>query len=110
VRIGALTQQNGESQMTKMKTLSAVIILSAAVAAPVFAQDAGVRGPGNRYGLEQQRGSRGAYNQLNGPSSYAAARALDDEDKRDLENFGFSGRDPSVPGGKDSSLNGGTAN
>jgi hypothetical protein len=42
---------------------------------------------------------------LNGPS-YASARALDDEDKRDIENFGFSGRDPSVPGGKDSSLNG----
>ena len=91
--------------MTKMKTLSAAIVLSAAVATPVFAQDAGVRGPGNRYGLEQQRGSRGAYNQLNGPT-YAGARALDDEDKRDIDNFGFSGRDPSVPGGKDSSLNG----
>ena len=96
--------------MTKMKTLSAAIILSAAVTTPLFAQDTGVRGPGNRYGLEQQRGSRGAYNQLNGPSSYAAARALDDEDKRDMDNFGFSGRDPSVPGGKDSSLNGGNGN
>jgi hypothetical protein len=95
--------------MTKMKTLSAAIIVSAAVAAPVFAQDAGVRGPASRYGLEQQRGSRGAYNQLSGPS-YATARALDDEDKRDMDNFGFSGRDPSVPGGKDSSLNGSNGN
>jgi len=95
--------------MTKMKMLGAVIILSAAVATPVFAQDAGVRGPGSRHGLEQQRGSRGAYNQLNGPS-FATARALDDEDKRDMDNFGFSGRDPSVPGGKDSSLNGGNGN
>jgi hypothetical protein len=104
-RASALTRQNGKSQMTKMKTLSAAIILSAAVITPVFAQDAGVRGPGSRYGLEQQRGSRGAYNQLNGPS-YATARALDDEDKRDIDNFGFSGRDPSVPGGRDASLNG----
>src|SRR3984957_12207686 len=69
----ALTRQNRESQMTKMKTLSALVILSAAVATPVFAQDAGVRGPGSRYGLESQRGptyhgrNRGAYNQLNGP-------------------------------------------
>jgi hypothetical protein len=38
--------------MTKMKALSAVAILSAAVAAPVFAQDAGILGPGDRYGLE----------------------------------------------------------
>ena len=89
----------------KIKTLSAIAILTAAVATPVFAQDAGVRGPGSRYGLEQQRGSRGAYNQLNGPS-YTTARALDDEDKRDIENFGFSGRDPSVPGGRDASLKG----
>jgi hypothetical protein len=35
--------------MTKMKTLSAVIILSAAVATPVFTQDAGVLGPGSGY-------------------------------------------------------------
>jgi hypothetical protein len=95
--------------MTKMKTLCAAIILSAAIATPVFAQDAGARGPGSRHGLEQQRGSGGAYNQLNGPS-YATARTLDDEDKRDMKNFGFSGRDPSLPGGRDSSLNGGTAN
>jgi len=32
--------------MTKMKMLGAVIILSAAVATPVFAQDAGVVGAG----------------------------------------------------------------
>ena len=92
--------------MTKISTLSAVMMFSAAVASPVFAQDeAGVPGPGSRYGLEQQRGSRGAYNQLKGPS-YTTARALDDEDKRDIDNFGFSGRDPSVPGGRDASLNG----
>jgi hypothetical protein len=89
--------------MTKMKTLSALIILSAAVATPVFAQDAGVRGPGSRYGSESQTGPRGAYNQLNGPS-YASQRALDSEDKRDIETFGFSGRDPSRVGGEDPDL------
>ena len=93
----------------KIKTLSAIAILCVAVATPVFAQDPGVRDPGSRHGLEQQRGSRAAFNQLNGPS-FATARALDDEDKRDMDNFGFSGRDPSVPGGKDSSLNGGNGN
>jgi hypothetical protein len=89
--------------MTKMKTLSAAIILSAAVAAPVFAQDAGVRGPGSRYGLVSQTGPRGAYDQLNGPS-YATPRALDGEDKRDIESFGFSGRDPSRVGAEDPDL------
>jgi hypothetical protein len=98
-----LRPQNGESQMTKMRTLSAAIILSAAVATPVFAQDTGVRGPGSRYGLASQTAPRGAYNQLNGPSD-ATPRALDDEHKRDIENFGFSGRDPSRVGGEDPDL------
>ena len=72
--------------MTRMKTLSAVIILSAAVATPVFAQ------PGH-HGRSNYRG---AYNQLNGPS-YAAPETS--EEKRNLENFGWTGRDPSRPGG-----------
>src|SRR5580700_1602259 len=58
-----------ESQMTKIKMLSAAIILSAAIATPVFAQDAGVRETGNGYGLARQPSSRGAYNQLSGPSN-----------------------------------------
>jgi hypothetical protein len=99
----ALTWQNRESQMTKMKTLSAAIILSAAVATPVFAQDADVRGPGSRYGLESQTGPGGAYNQLTRPS-YATTRALDGEDKRDMESFGFSGRDPSRVGAENPDL------
>jgi len=93
--------------MSKTKTLSAMIILFAAVATPAFAQDRGVRGPGSRHGSEAQH--RAAFNQLNGRSN-AAARALDDEDKRDIATLGFSGRDPSRPGGRDPSLNGGTAN
>jgi hypothetical protein len=45
---------------------------------------------------------RGAYDQWSG-SSYGAPRTS--EEKRNLEDFGFSGRDPSRPGGEDPSLN-----
>jgi hypothetical protein len=86
----ALTRQNGENQMTTMKTLSAAIILSAAIATPVFAQP-----------THHVRNFRGAYNQLNEPS-FAIPRT---EEGRNLENFGFSGRDPSRVGGEDPSLN-----
>jgi hypothetical protein len=96
VRIGA---HNGEGQMTKMKTLSAVIILSAAVATPVLAQEAGTRGPGSRYGLESRPFPRGAYNQLNGPS-HATPR-----NGSNVENVGSRGRDPSRVGGQDPSFN-----
>ena len=55
--------------MTNTKILRAVIILSAAFATPVFAQDGGPLGPGSRYGLEPQPGptyyGRGDY-QWNG--------------------------------------------
>jgi hypothetical protein len=110
--------------MAKRKALSAVIILSAAFAAPVFAQDA--VGPG--YGAESQlvtdhrsnhrsshrsnyrssyrssyRGPydqnfRGAYNQ---PAASFYPRPLTNEERRNLEDFGFSGRDPSRVGGQD---------
>jgi hypothetical protein len=77
--------------MTKMKMLGAVIILSAAVGTPVFAQDAGVRG---------KPGSRGAYNQLNGPS-HAATRT---RDRWNPQHYGTVERDPSIPGGEDTTL------
>jgi hypothetical protein len=83
--------------MTKMQTLSALIILSAAVATPVLAQEAGKRGPGSLYGLDSQSSLRGAYNQLNGPS-YAATRA---RDHWDPVNSGNNERDPSITGGED---------
>jgi hypothetical protein len=78
--------------MTKLKTLSAVIILSATVATPVFAQP-------THYGRAYDR-YRGAYNQSNEPF-YAIPQTRDD---RNIENFGFSGRDPSRVGGEDPSL------
>lgn len=77
--------------MTKMKTLSAVILLSTVVATPVFAKDH-VRAL-DRY--------RGVYNQFNGPT-YAIPQT---QEGRNIENFGFSGRDPSRVGGEDPSLN-----
>ncbi len=81
--------------MTKMKALSALIILSAAVATPAFAQP-------THHGRAYDRSNyRGAYNQLNGPS-YATPQT---EFERNKENFGFSGRDPSRVGGEDPSLN-----
>jgi hypothetical protein len=85
--------------MTKMKTLSAVIILSAAIATPVSAQ--GVRGPqpgathhSRAYDLWN---FRRAYNQLNGPF-YANPRT---EGGRSIENYDSGGRDPSRVGGED---------
>ena len=88
--------------MTKLRALSAIIILSAAVASPVFAQDTGMRGPTYYGRAYDQRNFRGAYNQINGPL-YAAPRAGDEE--RNIENFGFSGRDPSRVGGESPWLN-----
>jgi len=79
--------------MTKMKALSAAIILSAAVATPVLAQPV-------HHGRAHDQ-FRGTYNQLNVPS-YATPQS---EDSRNIENFGFSGRDPSRVGGEDPSLN-----
>jgi hypothetical protein len=90
--------------MTKMKMLGAVIILSAAVATPVFAQDAGVVGPGSHHGrAHDQSNYRGAYNQLNGAPYDAAPQTRDELINR--ENFGFSGRDPSRVGGENPNLN-----
>jgi hypothetical protein len=100
--------------MAKRKALSAVTILSAALAAPVFAQD--LVGPG--YGAEPQlvtkhrsnyRGPydqnfRGAYNQ---PAASFYARPLTNEERRNLEDFGFTGRDPSRVGGEDPDLHAG---
>jgi hypothetical protein len=81
--------------MTKLKTLSAVIIFSAAIAAPAFARST------THHSRAYDDQFRGSYNQLNG-STYAVPQT---QDGRDIENFGFSGRDPSRVGGEDPSLN-----
>jgi hypothetical protein len=81
--------------MTKLKILSAIVILSAAIATPVFAQDA--IGPGHARVYDQSN-YRGAYNQSN-ETFYA--QPLTNEERRNVEDFGFSGRDPSRVGGED---------
>ena len=63
--------------MINVRALSAVIVLSAAAATPVFAKEHGRAH--DRY--------RGAYNQLSGPYDAPA------------NGFGFSGRDRSPIGG-----------
>jgi hypothetical protein len=72
--------------MIKTKALTAAMILSVAVATPVFAK-------GMNY---HSKTFRGAYNQVTVPSSSEGARNIQD--------FGFSGRDPSRVGGEDPSL------
>lgn len=89
--------------MTKIKVLSAVAILSTVFATPVLAQSA--------VGQESQfvtnyRGQldqtfRNAYDQSGAP---LYARHLTNEEQRNLEDFGFSGRDPSRVGGEDPAL------
>jgi hypothetical protein len=73
--------------MTKIKTLTAVMILSAAVATPGFAKDSAHH-------------FRGAYNSMT-DSSFAVAPT---RAERNIQNFGFSGRDRSYPGGWDPDL------
>jgi hypothetical protein len=92
--------------VTKMKALSALIILSTAFAAPVFAQDTISSG----YALSPQlvtnyrsnyrpfdQNVGGSYDQ-SGASYYAPH--LTSQEQRNLEDFGFSGRDPSRVGGE----------
>ncbi len=100
--------------MNCMKTILAAAILSTSVAVPAFAQDAGevnnvgaagsYAGPAPYagYGREGrlQRFYR-SYNQV-GPGVVAPPAS---EAYRNLENFGFSGRDPSRVGGYNPSLN-----
>jgi hypothetical protein len=84
-----------EATMTKLKILSAIVILSAAVATPVFARDAIGSGRARVY---DQSNYRGAYNQ---PNQTFYAQPLTNEERVNVEDFGFSGRDPSRVGGED---------
>ena len=75
--------------MTKIKTISAAMILSVSVAAPAFAA------------THHVTNFRGAYNQMT-DESFAVPST---QAERNIQNFGFSGRDPSRVGGWDPSLN-----
>ena len=78
--------------MTSLKTLSAVAILSAAVATPVFAQP-------THHVRHHYRDFRGSYDRMIGPSYYAVPSS---QSERALENFQFN---RSFPGGMDPDLN-----
>ena len=94
--------------MNKMKALSAGIILSAAIAAPAFAQDAIAPGYGlelqpvtnyrSNYRAPSEQNFRGAYNRSN-ETFYV--QPLTNKERRNVEDFGFSGRDASRIGGED---------
>jgi len=77
--------------LTNVKTLSTVMLLSAALATPAFAH---ATKHSRANGLTNYRGS---YNQVITP--YSSQGAVNQE------NFGFSGRDLSRVGGWDPSLN-----
>jgi hypothetical protein len=94
--------------MTNVKTLGAVLVLAAIIAAPGLAKDTG-----SRYGMRSKHGSvfrhvhthhrsyvRGAFIQRRPSDRYDP----DPEFQRNIDNFGFSGRDPSRIGGMDPSL------
>ena len=72
--------------MANLKTLSAIAILTAAVATPVFAQ------PTHHHHIRALDRYRGAYNQVNGPS-YATPQMGG-------RNFETSQFDRSFPGGE----------
>lgn len=81
--------------MTRMKTLTVLMLLSAAVATPAFANSR----------IHHYQSFRGAYDQVE-PSYAAPYYAVpSSRAERNIENFGFSGRDPSRVGGWDPSLN-----
>jgi hypothetical protein len=83
--------------MTKMKTLGAAIILSAAIATPVFAQDAGMLRLESRSkpqsATNRQSNFRAGYNLLN-----TTPRMLGGSTKEEL---GFGGSDATRVGGED---------
>jgi hypothetical protein len=77
----------------KISTLGVALLLSTAIASPVFAHGAIVR-------LHHAR----AYDQQFGGATYDNAPQTPEE-MRNLQNFGFSGHCPSCVGGEDPALN-----
>jgi hypothetical protein len=82
--------------MTKVKALSAAVLLSATFASPVFAQEFGVWGPQSRWGLEPQPWPHHYRSCIQGPGFGQPCPG---------RLFGWSiGRDRSSVGGIDPSL------
>jgi hypothetical protein len=79
----------------KISTLGVALLLSAAIASPVFAQDSVPR-HARAYGQSN-------FQRLNSAPDDDAP--LTREERINLQNFGFSGRCPSCVGGESSDLN-----
>ena len=88
--------------MNKMKMIGAAVILSATVATPVLAQDVGTYGAAPYAGpARHSQTFYRSYNQMN--SDFLSPQ--NNDEYRNLQNFGFTGRDPSRVGGESPSLN-----
>jgi hypothetical protein len=82
--------------MNKLKLISAAVIVSASIAGPAFAQDIGTGGPYVRAAPYAGPASRPqtyyrSYGQVS-PEYYAPRN---DDEYRNPQNFGFTGRDSS---------------
>jgi hypothetical protein len=94
-------QPNG-AIMSNFKTLAAIAIFSAAIATPVFAQDASVTAPSHHARAVAHENFRGAYDRVGAPYDNAPQTR---EELINQENFGFSGRNPARVGGENPDLN-----
>jgi hypothetical protein len=97
-----MTTSKIKARTIRARTIGAfgvALLLSAAIASPVLAQGATLRLHHAR--AYDQANFRGAYDQqVNGDYTPRTP-----EEMRNLENFGFSGRDPSRVGGENPNLN-----
>jgi hypothetical protein len=93
--------------MTRLKLLSAIAIISTVIATPVFAQEAPANGLQPQSQSQSVINGRGVYTQpdpaIYDPTIYDGP--LTNEERRNQEDFGISGRDPSRVGGEDAWLN-----
>jgi len=89
--------------MSVMKRIGAVVVLSAAIAAPAFGQEVYQSYNGAPYGYGYARAPQPYYRNYDVPPGSYAPR--NNDEYRNQENFGFSGRDPSRVGGETPNLN-----
>jgi hypothetical protein len=90
-----------------MKALSAVLVLSVMIAAPAFAKSSSHRGATSKHGSMSRHVRAHHRSYVRGafiPRQPSDRYDPDPEFQRNIDNFGFSGRDPSRIGGEDPSL------
>jgi hypothetical protein len=98
---GLVRHKEGENQMNSIKAISAAVVLSATIAAPAFAQEG--YGPYARPGYAAVAPPPIYYRSYGAaPGDYPPTNI---DEYRNLQNHGFTGRDPSRVGGESPSLN-----